>query len=323
MRRMIQTAGILLALQILLMVAVYFSGKDAMTVAPETSLFAFKTEAVNGLVITDGEKKELRLVKGDQGWMLPETFNAPASITQVTALVEKLAGLKQGLPVATTSAAAKRFKVADDLFQRRVRVLEGDKVVADLYVGTSPGFRQIHVRKAGSGEVLTAALSTFELDTSADQWLDKAMFAVKEEEIEAIVFPGFTLKKADQEWQLDNLADPEKTDTKAAADLVAKVSGLSVQSVVTAETAAGFFSGEPTLRFSIRKKGGGEVDYFLAKDVDDTYYLKQSQRELFGKIHKLQAEGLLNASRERLIAKSGEETAKGGTVEGKALPPAQ
>lgn len=323
MRRIIQTAGILLALQILLMVAVHFSGKDAMTVAPDTPLFTFKAGAVNGLVITDGEKKEIRLVKGDQGWVLPETFNAPASTTQVTALVEKLAGLQQGLPVATSESAVKRFKVADDLFQRRVRVLEGDKLVADLYVGTSPGFRQIHVRKAGSGEVLTAALSTFELDTSADQWLDKAMFAVKEDELEAIVFSGFTLKKVEQEWQLDNLSAGEKTDAKAAADLVAKVGGLTVQSVVTAETAAGFFSGEPALRFSVKKKGGGEVDYVLAKDGEDTYYLKQSLRELYGKVHKLQAEGLLNAGRERLIAKPEGAAAGGGPGEGQGEPAKQ
>lgn len=323
MRRIIQTAGLLLALQIILLVVVHISGKEAMTVAPETPLLAFKADAVSGLVITDGDNKELRLVKGDQGWVLPETFNAPASATQVTALVEKLAGLKQGLPVATSDSALKRFKVADDLFQRRVRVLEGDKVVADLYVGTSPGFRQIHVRKAGSGEVLTAALSTFELETSADQWLDKAMFAVKEEEIEGVVFPAFTLKKNDQEWQLENLADGEKTDAKAAGELVAKVSGLTVQSVVAAETAASLFSGEPALRFTVKKKGGGEVDYFLAKEGEDTYYLKQSQRELFGKVHKLQAEGLLKASREKLIAKPEGAGEGGGAGESKALPPAQ
>jgi len=323
MRRIIQTAGVLLALQILLMVAVHFSGKEAMKVAPDTPLFTFKAESVSGLVISDGEKKELRLVKGDQGWVLPETFNAPASATQVTALVEKLAGLKHGLPVGTSASATKRFKVADDLFQRRVRVLEGDKVVADLYVGTAPGFRQIHVRKAGSGEVLTANLSTFELDTNADQWLDKAMFAVKEEEIEVMVFPTFSLKKTDQEWQLENLAAGEKLDAKAVADLAAKVGGLTVQSVVAAETAAPLFTQEPALRFSVQKKGGARIDYFLAKGEEDTYYLKQSQRELYGKVHKLQAEGLLKAGREQLIAKPEGAAAAGGAGEGQGEPPKQ
>jgi hypothetical protein len=303
MRKIIQAAGILLALQIAVAVALNMGESSNMQEAPETPLFSFKTEAVTALIINDGENKKITIAKGDQGWVLPETSNAPANRDQVTALLEKLAGLKQGLPVATSGGGAKRFKVADDLFQRRVQVKEGDRVVVDLYVGTSPGFRQIHARKAGSSEVLTAALSTFELETAADQWLDKGMFAVREEELEGMVFPSFTLTKNGNDWQLDDLSAAEKTDSKAAADLAARVSGLTVQSVVEAEMAAPLFAGEPALRFSVKKKGGTQIDYFLAKGEEETYYLKQSERAHYGKVHKLQGEGLLKAGREALIAK--------------------
>lgn len=303
MRKIIQAAGFLLALQIVVAVALNMSGGSNMEVAPDTPLFGFKAEAVTALTIIDGENKTITIAKGDQGWVLPETSNAPANNDQVTALLEKLAGLKQGLPVATSGAGAKRFKVADDLFQRRVEVKEGEAVVADLYVGTSPGFRQIHARKAGSSEVLIAALSTFELETTADHWLDKGMFAVREEDLEVMLFPGFTLTRSGKEWQLDNLAGEEKTDSKAAADLAARVSGLTVRSVVEAETAAPLFAGEPALRFSVKKKGGAQVDYFLAKGDEETYYLKQSERAQYGKVHKLQAEGLLKVGREALIAR--------------------
>jgi hypothetical protein len=317
MRKIIQAAGLLLALQIVVAVALNMSGSSNMEVAPDTPLFGFKAEAVTALTISDGENKTITIAKGDQGWVLPETSNAPANNDQVTALLEKLAGLKQGLPVATSGDSAKRFKVADDLFQRRVEVKEGDAVVADLYVGTSPGFRQIHARKAGSSEVLIAALSTFELETASDQWLDKGMFAVREEDLEGMLFPGFTLTRSGKEWQLDNLAGEEKTDSKAAADLAARVSGLTVQSVVEAETAAPLFAGEPALRFSVKKEGGAQIDYLLAKGDEETYYLKQSERAQYGKVHKLQAEGLLKAGREALIAKPEEPGASGNDkVEG-------
>lgn len=329
MKKIIVAAGLLLALQIVLAVALHLGGDDALQTPPDSHLFSFKAEAVTGLTITDDNKGSITLVKGDKGWVLPGTFDAPASAEQVTALLEKLAGLKQGLPVATSEGAAKRFKVADDLFQRHVVLREGDKVVADLYIGTSPGFRQIHARKAGSQEVVSVNLSTFELETAADQWLDKKMFAVKEEDIAALVFPTFTLRRNGAEWQMDGLGEGEKTDATAAADLVGKVSGLTVQSVVAAETASPFFAGEPALRFTVQRKDGGELAYALAKGGEDAYYLQQSQRQHYGRVHKIQAEGLQKAARDGLIAKaagSGEASAgqPAGEVEagaGSAVPP--
>lgn len=85
-------------------------------------------------------------------------------------ILTKLSGLKQGFAVGTTAAAVKRFKVADDLFQRHV-VQAGENPVGDLYLGTSPGYRQIHARKAGTENVVAVELSTFELEPKADQWL--------------------------------------------------------------------------------------------------------------------------------------------------------
>jgi len=136
-------------------------------------------------------------------------------------------------------------------------------------------------------------------------------------DLEGMLFPGFTLTRSGKEWQLDNLAGEEKTDSKAAADLAARVSGLTVQSVVEAETAAPLFVGEPALRFSVKKEGGAQIDYLLAKGDEETYYLKQSERAQYGKVHKLQAEGLLKAGREALIAKPEEPGASGNDkVEG-------
>ena len=78
----------------------------------------------------------------------------------------------------------------------------------------------------------------------------------------------------------------------------------TVQSVVAAETASPFFTGEPALRFTVQRKDGGELVYTLAKGGEDVYYLQQSQRQHYGKVHKIQAEGLQKAGRDGLIAKA-------------------
>lgn len=89
------------------------------------------------------------LEKSATGWILPETFSEPADAEQVDKLLEKLATVKQGLAVATTEGAPKRFKTAEDAFERHLVIKEGDNTVGDFYLGSSAGFRHSHVRKAG------------------------------------------------------------------------------------------------------------------------------------------------------------------------------
>ncbi len=302
MKKIIMIAAALLVLQIGLAVTLYVGGKGSALITPDTPLLGFAVDAVTAIEITGPEKDKIVLQKSGTSWVLPDSFAAPANTEQVSALLTKLAGLKQGFAVASSSLAAKRFKVADDLFQRHVVIKAGDSVVGDLYVGTSPGFRQIHARKAGSEGVLAVELSTFELETGADQWLDKNMFKQKEEDIDTISFAGFSLQKKDSGWQLADLPEGQITDAKAAGDLVAKVSGLTVQTILRPQEVESLFAKDPALHYTITRKGGGAVDFRLVKAEGDYYVLKQSERDLYCKVHSLLVESLLKVSRDSLIA---------------------
>ncbi|MBU1568272.1 MAG: DUF4340 domain-containing protein [Proteobacteria bacterium] len=303
MKKTIAIAAALLVLQIGLAVALYFGQAESDLQTPNSPLLGMTSDAVTTVEITGPEKERIVLQKSGNNWILPDSFAAPANSSQVSALLAKLAGLKQGLAVATTAGAAKRFKVADDSFQRHVVLRAGESVVGDLYVGTSPGFRQIHARKAGTENVVVVELSTFELETGADQWLDKDMFRVKEEDIEKISFADFTLQKNDKDWQLLDLPEGQTTDAKAAGELVAKVTGLTVQTVLQPQGVEPLFSSTLALHFSITRKDGGTAEFRLAKAEGDYYVLKQSERDLYCKVHSLQVEGLVKAGRDALIAK--------------------
>ncbi len=305
MKRTIIIAATLLVLQIGLVVALQFGGHTGSDISkPDAPLLGFAVDAVTALEITGPDNDRMVLQKSGGGWLLPDSFAAPASPEQVAALFTRLSGLKQGFAVATSSAAAKRFKVADDLFQRHVVLKAGAGVVGDLYVGTSPGFRQIHARKAGSEAVVVVELSTFELETGADKWLDKNMVQIKEEDIDTIAFSDFVLQPKDNAWQLADLPEGQVTDAKAAGDLVAKASGLTVQAVLKPQDVEPLFTTTPTLRYTITRKGGGAVEFRLVKGEGDSYVLKQSERDLYCKVHSLQVESLLIASRDSLIAKA-------------------
>lgn len=304
MNRTIKIAVTFFVLQLCLVVALYFGKSGADVQMPSTQLFSFTVDAVTELTIIGPEKEQIVLQKSGSGWILPGFHAAPANKEQITALLAKLAALKQGFAVGTSAGAAKRFKVADDSFQRHVLVKVGDEVAGELYVGTSPGFRQIHARKSGSESVVVVELSTFELETKPDQWLDKDMFKIKDEDIESISFADFTLEKKDQEWQVKDLEEGQKTDAQAAADLVAKVGGLTIQTVVEAKEAEAFFTASPVLSYTVGRKGGGNAQFRLVKGEGDSYVLKQSERDLYCKVHKLQIEGLLKVSRDSMLVKA-------------------
>ena len=302
MYRTIKIAAALLLVQLGLIAALQLTSTDEDQPTANTPLLGFSPEAVTSLTISGPDNDRVILHKSDKGWVLPDYFNAPASADQVSAVLARLAGLKQGIAVATTAGAGKRFKVADDLFQRHVVIKAGEGVVGDLYVGTSPGFRQIHARTAGSENVVAVELSTFELETKALQWLDKNMFMVKEEDIEAIALVDILLEKKGTIWQLADLPEGQAIDDKAAADLLAKVSGLTVQEVIDPQEAKKLFGKSPALQFSITGKGGGKAEYSFVKGEGDYYILKHSERDLYCKVHSLPVDSLFKVNRESLIS---------------------
>lgn len=316
MQRTIIAAAALLLMQIALAVALNMTGSQSREVSPASPLFGFVPDAATALEIAGPSGERLTIRKSDTGWTLPEAFDAPASGDQVNGLLAKLADLKQGLAVATSEEAAKRFKVTETGFERHMVVKKGDETVADFYVGTSPGFRQVHARKAGAQEIVTVALNTFDLETAADKWLDKNLFRLKQEEMGDLVFSDFTLQKKDQTWQLADLEEGKETAKEAVDDLVNGVSGLTIQEVMNPQEAAALFAGEPALSFTVNLKNGTRLEYRFAKPEADYFVVKRSDRELYGKVHTIQVENLRKYTKEKLIKQEENLPAgEGGQVE--------
>ena len=62
----------------------------------------------------------------------------------------------------------------EDSYQRRVQVLTGDETLADVYLGTSPGYRRVHARRADADDVYSIEFSNFEAGTDVSSWLKKS-----------------------------------------------------------------------------------------------------------------------------------------------------
>lgn len=312
MRRMIIAAAVLLAIQLALAVVFNMTDKGNRAASPAAPLFGFAADAVTALEITGPEGDRVVLRKDDSGWILPDFFAAPAAGEQVNGLLTKLADMKLGFIVAASTEAARRFKVADDGFERHVVVKEGDRVVGDFYIGSSPAFRQVHARKAGSADIVIIALSNFDLETAADKWLDKNMFRLKTEDIDSLSFADFDLLKKDDGWQLADLEEGRQLNKEAVEDLLVAVRGLTIQEVLNPQDVADLFKEGPAFVFTVTLKDGSKLEYRFAKPDADYFVLKQSERDLYCKVHTIQVDNLRKYTREKLVMQEHKDTVEEG-----------
>lgn len=310
MQKVIIAASVLLIIQIGLTVALNVNTRTMEAFVPQQKLLEFEPDLVNRVSI-EGEDGVLFLQKQESSWLLPEVFSVPADTNQVSTLLDKLAEFKQGLAVATSREAANRFKVSEELFERHLVLSSDDKIVADLYVGTSPGFRQVHVRRAGRDEIVTVALSTFELEATADKWLDKNLVQVKVDDLKVLEFREFSVEKQEGGWQLAGLGPGQQTNTDEVQSLLNKVSGLVAEDVVDPEKGDQLFAGDPVLEFTVTLQDNSTIDYLFAQPEEDTYVLKRSDREFLFKVSSWVVDDLKKLTRDKLltapVAQEGEE----------------
>ena len=164
-----------LALQLVIAGGIYAAHQAPTSNATQTPLLAEKTQDFDLIVITTQDKKHIQLDKAGKQWKLHDYYQLPVNPQKIASLLDKLETTRLGWPVATSSSSLKRFEVSDDRFQKKISFQLGDKVLETIYLGTSPGFRQLHVRPDDSDDVYAVKLNSYDFPTEAGQWLDKKL----------------------------------------------------------------------------------------------------------------------------------------------------
>uniref|UniRef100_UPI004055B19E DUF4340 domain-containing protein n=1 Tax=Candidatus Electrothrix sp. TaxID=2170559 RepID=UPI004055B19E len=312
-RAIIFAAAALLLLQIGLTVAVHQQeASNLESTSPDSAFLSFAPDSITSVVIKGAEQKELVLQKNDKGWIMPNAFSAPASQHQVENLLQKLADARQGLAVATSKGAAKRFKTAEDNFERHVILKKGDAVAGDFYLGTSAGMRNSHARKTDQKAVVSIPVGSHEVDVDADSWLDRTLADLDKDELKSVVLDDIFLtrkakKDEDKEedkkeiWVLEG-ASTEDINQDAVDSLLNKITAISVQSVLDPVKSAELLKKEPAIQFTVTRQDDSTVSYAFAKnDEDDYFVLKMSDNDLYFKVGKWLVEDLTQAKREKLL----------------------
>jgi Domain of unknown function (DUF4340) len=233
MNKHVKGLALLLAAQ-LVVLAVVLVWQERASSAPSGALLKVDRNKVDGIVVVDDKGVKLNLQKTDTGWVLPDAKSLPADADKVGSLLDKLVAASAPWPVATSAESAKRFEVTKDKFQREIQLRSGGEVVADLYLGTSPGFKKVHARRADSDDVYAIAFANYEATARADDWLDKNILK-PDGDVTVLARPEhWKLERNGETWSLDGLAQGETTKQDAATDLVNKVVNLRVMGVADA-----------------------------------------------------------------------------------------
>jgi len=284
----------LFAVQVLLILGVFAYQQHSRVQVDAQPLLAIKSADIDRVVIQDASNK-VTLQKSGSQWQLPELHQLPVDKQKLEAILQKLDGTKLTWPVTTTASSHDRFEVSGTKFQRRIALFQGDTKKADLWLGTTPGFKKIHVRREGEDQVYAVELTAFEFATASNDWLQKGLLAVKDASL--IKAADYELQKTADSWSFvaaNQDANAEKVDATKATELANALSNLQVQEVVTQVP-----QGETT-RATV-KSGAGEFHYDFIK-AGAGYFVKRSDHNLFFKLSQGEFERIANVNKASLLA---------------------
>ena len=164
------TLGALLGIQVVV-VGVLLAAKSGGIEEPEPFL-KFDADIVDSLRISNSDGS-VDLAKVDGAWQL--SGGVPASEFKVDSVLDGFADAGGSWPVANTASTRERFEVTEESHQRHVVVKTGEDVLADIYLGTSPGYRKTHARRAGEDEIYAIRFSNYEAGVKAADWIDRSL----------------------------------------------------------------------------------------------------------------------------------------------------
>lgn len=280
---------ILLVIQFAITISIYSYQRTSQPQQDARSLLDFNLDTIDRLSISDATTT-VTLTNVANSWQLPGFYQLPVDTQKLNGLLDKLKGTKLTWPVTTTESSHERFEVADNKFQRRVEFFAGDKKQGEILLGSSPGFKKVHVRRAGDKDVFAVELSGFEFATGNTDWLKKDALVAKQ--VREIHGTDFKLRKNGDHWQfIDDGA--AKVNTSKANELAETFSSFLIDDVVTVKPET-----EPiTLGLKV---ADGEWQYQFI-NTGEHYLVKRNDRDLYFKISSQYYESMALVKRSDLI----------------------
>ncbi|MFD1217345.1 DUF4340 domain-containing protein [Microbulbifer celer] len=295
MKKLQMTLSGVLALQLVLAAGLFWQSTSRQQAqAQPTQLVQTQADALQRLEIA-GDDNRVTLQKIDGQWQLPELHQLPVNSDKLASLLDKLTNLQSNWPVATSNSARERFEVAEDKFRKHLKLFAGEdnEPTLELYLGTSPGFRKVHVRRADDDAIYAVELNSFDLPSEADTWLDKSLLAAGD--IQRIQGPDYQLEKGDDGWifTADDSDESPAVDPGKARELATALEKLRITKAVDEAPQA-----EETE--IVVHTDTGERRYHFA-NADDKYYVRRDDRNQFFEISRYDFDRVMDKRYQDLV----------------------
>lgn len=223
-----------LGVQLLLATVLFWQSTRTGQFAAAEKLFAINKDDIEELRIFDAES-EINIVKDGDVWRVKGEPELPADDARVTTALDSLTNLSAGLPVANNESSQAQLEVAKDNFQRRVVVKAQSGEETELFIGTSPGFRKAHLRKADDSAIYAANINAFDLPAQRNDWFDKAVLAMSD--VTEVTGDGFKLALEGEQWTLLkplDLPSGKVLNSEKVVELVSALETLRVNEIASA-----------------------------------------------------------------------------------------
>ncbi len=309
MKSLIFPLTLLLGIQIVFGLMLTGSHDEMAAFQAEERLLDLSLEDIDEVLITvreeDQPERVLTLQKEADIWILPDYFAFPISGKKLSVLQEKLFQVKKPYPVGSTELAAKQFEVSDKTFQTRVELKKEGDIIETLYLGTSPSFKKIHIRKKDELQTYAIPFSSYELRAKENAWLNREYLHLQPSDIKSITFHDFTLQRDES----DSVLRPQDIDTASEQparstidDFVQNISTLSFLDVLGEEVKDEYNLTKPAHILRVELNDGTELRYDFGDVKDETHYvLRLSGEERLLKIAGYQVDKIKDVTRANLI----------------------
>ena len=310
MTRFSQVLSLLLAAQLLISVAVFWPREERGNQDARSAILSLSQDSIDRIEISDGSG-DVQLLRGDQGWTLPDYFSLPVDQASTETVLTALPSQPRGWPVASSDSAAERFEVAEDRYQRRVRFYQTDSLVGEIYLGSSPGFRKVHSRPGDNRQVYAIEFSSFDLPMGQADWLDKRVLQL-DADITAFTGLDYQITQSqDASWK-----DPEGAPAQQADvdQLINGLKGLRVTAAADPATTELLRQMEVPANLKVTTASGNYG--FRLFEIEDAHYIQREDIPVFFSISAFDYDRLNKVSAASLFPPAAEPSTESETPEG-------
>jgi hypothetical protein len=302
MKRFTIILGGALAAQLAVALTLAYSRSDLSAFKAQEPLVAFDAARIDQVDIDESGGGSVTLNKRDGAWVIPSQANFPADGSKVEGLLGKLAGLKAGWPVATTSDAAQRFKVTDKQHERRIVLSSGGKRVSEILVGTSPTYRQVHARVNGANTIHNVAFASYEANARPQDWMNQDLLEIAQDKIASIAIADVNLERKDGKFTVAGVGDNEQMVDREVRALVGAISRPSFDAVQGKGPEALAKLENPDIQFTVKQGDGKTITYRYKKEGDGAAYLfSSSAQDYVFRVGATSIDSIVKAKRDKLV----------------------